>query len=638
MSAIAGILWFDGAPAEQDCIEALVGRMASYGPHGQSCWSAGPVALGHCQLRTTSEAADEHLPLTSRDGRYCLVWDGRLDNREQLLGDLRSRGALLQTRSDAELVLESFLAWGQACTNHLLGDFAFAVWDAHEQQLFCVRDHTGARPLYWTRTHRFFAFATDDGALLTLPGVSARPYAAGMAHWLAPGYVPAEPSPVDVSRTWYEELRLFEAGQSIVVNPDRSLQLDKFWQPETGAENRYASDAQCQEAFLEVFGAAVRARLRTAGPVAMLMSGGLDTAGVAAMARREMRGMAGKELHAYSVIYDQPEDCIETRCILSMAEGMGDRFHSIAVPSMTGVAGIDELLEEAWPRSHPEDNSIWLQALLIRVAARAGHRVVLHGTFGDLTNWSPRRYIAHWMQAGQWRQAWRESRAASQHHNYLRDRVASRLWLENFGVAFVPPALKPLAQVMWRGEPAASHGLISPDFLRSIGYRAARISDEPRLSRRLAPVQQAHLKALRFLTFGRTGLARVAGRHGVDTRDPWDDRRVVEFFLRLPLEYRVRDGWTKHLVRATFVDDLSDPVRWRIGKEHLGWHLKARVMQQTQDQCQAYLDNPAASCWRFLDREIARKRYASARCGEGFLPGDELFDMMTLGSWLDRNY
>ena len=638
MSAIAGILWFDGAPAEQDCIEALVGRMASYGPHGQSCWSAGPVALGHCQLRTTSEAADEHLPLTSRDGRYCLVWDGRLDNREQLLGDLRSRGALLQTRSDAELVLESFLAWGQACTNHLLGDFAFAVWDAHEQQLFCVRDHTGARPLYWTRTHRFFAFATDDGALLTLPGVSAQPYAAGIAHWLAPGYVPVDPSPVDVSRTWYEDLRLFEAGQSILVHPDRSLQFDKFWQPETGAENRYASDAKCQEAFLEVFGAAVRARLRTAGPVAMLMSGGLDTAGVAAMARRELRGIAGKELHAYSVISDQPEDCVETRCILSMAEGMGGRFHSISVPSMTGIAGIDELLEEAWPRSHPEDNDIWLQALLLRAAARAGHRVVLHGTFGDLANWSPKQYIAHLMRAGQWRKAWCESRAASQHHNMLRDRSARGLWLENFGVAFVPPALKLLAKLLQRSDPAASHGLINPDFLRSIGYRAARISAAPRASRRLAPVQQAHLKALRFLTFGRTGLARVAGRHGVDTRDPWDDRRVVEFFLRLPLQYRVRDGWTKHLVRATFADDLSDTVRWRIGKEHLGWQLKARVIQQMQVPFQGYLDNPAASCWRFLDLEIARKRYASALSGGRFLPGDELFDMMTLGSWLDRKY
>ncbi|MBK9197898.1 asparagine synthase-related protein [Candidatus Skiveiella danica] len=295
---------------------------------------------------------------------------------------------------------------------------------------------------------------------------------------------------------------------------------------------------------------------------------------------------------------------------------------------MTGIAGIDELLEEAWPRSHPEDNDIWLQALLIRVAARAGHRVVLHGTFGDLANWSPKQYIAHLMRAGQWRKAWCESRAASQHHNMLRDRVARGLWLENFGVAFVPPAPQAVGEVAAAQRPGCVAWLDQPRFPAIHWLPCGPHFGRTRASRRLAPVQQAHLKALRFLTFGRTGLARVAGRHGVDTRDPWDDRRVVEFFLRLPLQYPVRDGWTKHLVRATFADDLSDTVRWRIGKEHLGWHLKARVMQQTQDQCQAYLDNPAASCWRFLDRGIARKRYASALSGGRFLPGDELLTIM----------
>ena len=106
MSAIAGILHFHGAPLEPSLIEKLSGAMKRRGPDAQTRWVQGPVALGHCMLRATPESLEEHQPLASQDKNLVMVWDGRLDNREELQRRLNAAGAVLRDRSDAELALQ----------------------------------------------------------------------------------------------------------------------------------------------------------------------------------------------------------------------------------------------------------------------------------------------------------------------------------------------------------------------------------------------------------------------------------------------------------------------------------------------------------------------------------------------------
>ena len=114
MSAIAGILYFGGAPVAHGLIETLTDAMSARGPDEQHHWVAGSIALGHCMLRTTPESFEEHQPLTSQDKRLTLVWDGRLDNRDALRRDLTAAGAAVRNDSDAELALHSYAIWGEA--------------------------------------------------------------------------------------------------------------------------------------------------------------------------------------------------------------------------------------------------------------------------------------------------------------------------------------------------------------------------------------------------------------------------------------------------------------------------------------------------------------------------------------------
>lgn len=634
MSAIAGILWFRGQPAQRPAIEQVANQMVSYGPDGQVCWTSGPVALGHCMLRTTREAVEERAPLFSTDARYCLVWDGRLDNREELRRALLGCGEIMRDDSDAELALKSFVVWGRDCPRKLYGDFAFAVWDAHTGSLFCVRDQVGARPLYWARTSDFFAFASHDEALLNLPGVTGQFYGPGLARLLSPGVsLPADPE--DESRTWYENVRFMLAGQSAVISAEDGPHFETYWKPPPGAEATYASDAECQEAFLEVFGAAVRARLRSAGDIGILMSGGLDTAGIVAGARREVGQYKGQVLHAYSAISDRVEECVETQCIQSMSAGMESLFHAVSVPSFTGVANVPDLLKEAWPYSHPEDNDIWLQAVLCRVAARNGHRIVLQGAHGDLTNWSPSRYIAYLMRAGQWRSAWRECLSASRGHNYLRGKAAWRIGLESLWTAQMPARVKS-GVAAFRGAAPVMPRLLTLDFLRSLGWSHADASPAETPDRALPTLPAWHAQVLGGLTHSRSAMPRVAGRCGVESRDPWEDRRVIEFFLKLPVQFRVRNGRTKYLVRSAFQNDLADCVRLRQGKEHLGNQFTAAVLRETNECFRDLVNDKSAVFWTYADRSAAQRVYETYISLNTAQSRQDLFALMTASTWLAR--
>ncbi|MBT8041242.1 MAG: hypothetical protein KJN78_13435 [Gammaproteobacteria bacterium] len=389
MSGIAGIIRLDGAAVEPGLIEHLTGPMAARGPDGTAHWTRGTVSLGHCLLRSTPESLAEHQPLLSDDGKLALVFDGRLDNRKELAGLLGLHTSVLDTMPDSEIVLKAYQRWRSECPKRLFGDFSFAVWDDRRQRLFCARDTVGARQFYYVRNQRFFAFASDDEALTRLPGVSSQPYGELIAHLIVRAFVDFKPR-----QSWLQEVQMLSPAHSLSVTPGGGFQADRYWHFEQGEAVRYGSDGEFEEAFLDVFGAAVRSRLRLLGEPAMMVSGGMDSAGIAAMLGRQINYCPGNRYHAYSAIADDPGSSLESRCILSLTGHGYVTPHRVGVPSMTGMVVVEDLKRAAWARADPVDNAILLPAMMCLAASRNGHRVMFHGASGDITMGVFHRYIA----------------------------------------------------------------------------------------------------------------------------------------------------------------------------------------------------------------------------------------------------
>ncbi|MBK6555911.1 MAG: hypothetical protein IPG16_01345 [Comamonadaceae bacterium] len=634
MSGIAGIIHFDGRIVEPGEIERVTEAMRTRGPDAINHWRNGNVALGHCMLRTTPESLGETQPLISDDGQLILVFDGRLDNREELSHELQLQRIEQRTSTDAELVLGAYRLWGENSPKHLLGDFVYAVWDERQQKLFCARDHMGARPFYYVRNPHVFAFASEDEALLGLPGVSNQPNEERIAHLLVPAF-----RDFDTRIGWCRDILSLMPAQSLVITGAGVPRVTTYWRLEPGEESVFDSDAECQQAFIAIFSEAVRCRMRSAGPVAAMMSGGLDSAGIAAIVKRLLPEMPDKEFHTYSAVSDDPESCLESQCIRSLTKSQGANAHFVSVPSFKGMASIGDLIDIAWSRSHPVDNSILLPMMMCQVAGRQQRRVVLNGVSGDVTMHVPNRYPAFLMRAGNWREAWRECQAASRNNTYVRGSLPQSLFLLNAGSVYLPKQLKLYARRIRGYRSPLSRSIINPGFAQKLRL-AERLLDTAALETSDADLRNTHAAVISStftgIVVGLAGYEHMAGRFGVELRDPWADKRVVEFFLRLPLRYKTRNGWTKYLVRTSFGADLEDQVRFRKGKEHLGWHFAEQVMRASEAFIANTITHKIEVLQEFVDKKSIRELHQTWRDSPDWDSADHLHGLLTISGWLDR--
>src|SRR5262249_55006083 len=266
VSGLAGVFGLHGRAVDAKLLKKLTAAVAHRGPDGEGYWSDGPVGLGHRISRTTPESLSEKQPLLDEGGNLCLVLDGRVDNRAELAAWLRDEGVRLRADTDAELVLQSYALWADGCASHLVGDFAFAIWDRGRRRLFCARDPLGIRPLYyWIRDQTFVCGSELRQVLDTLP-LGPEPNEAAVGEYLSSRLV-------DLEETLYRGIRRLAPGHVLTVDGG-GVRAVRYFNVDPRREIRYASDDEYAEHFGEILREAVRCRLRRGRPRARFLSVG----------------------------------------------------------------------------------------------------------------------------------------------------------------------------------------------------------------------------------------------------------------------------------------------------------------------------------------------------------------------------
>jgi asparagine synthase (glutamine-hydrolysing) len=291
MSGIVGIVNFDGAPIDRDLLTRLTESMAFRGPDAQQIITTGNAGFGHTMLRTTFEAGNEQQPL-SFDGKLWLTADARPDGRDELIAKLGKRFATPPT--DAELILHAYEAWKENCVNHLIGDFAFAIWDTEARTLFCARDHFGVKPFYYTRTSNTFIFSNTLNTVRLHPLVSDELHEPAIADYLVFG------RNQDLSSTTFHDIHRLPGGHTLSISKD-SITIRRYSQITPVSPNNY--DKNRVEQFEQLLITATNDRLRT-NRVGISMSGGLDSSGIATIARDLLRENSSSSIRACTNVYD----------------------------------------------------------------------------------------------------------------------------------------------------------------------------------------------------------------------------------------------------------------------------------------------------------------------------------------------
>jgi asparagine synthase (glutamine-hydrolysing) len=293
--------------------------------------------------------------------------NARIDSREELIQKLKHKVTLKQSPTDAELILHAYEAWGDDCVKHLIGDFAFAIWDSRLQRFFCARDHFGVKPFFFTYISNSFKFSSTLNELRLDPRVSNTLNEAAIGDYLLFGVNQ------DLSTTTFKDIQRLPPGHTLIITKE-SIEMRRYWTPEISAEVRFRDRDSYVERFSELLSAAVKDRLRT-DRVAVLMSGGLDSTSVAAIACKHAN------LHACTVVYDEliPD---EERYYSTVAA------NHLRIPITHIVADRYSLFDEQAPGDMDQPEPFLLSPLtgqfndLLRLCA-AHARVALTGWDGD---------------------------------------------------------------------------------------------------------------------------------------------------------------------------------------------------------------------------------------------------------------
>ena len=221
MSGIVGIHYLDGRPVNHENLTKMVDILAHRGPDGADIWVDGSVGLGHRMLWTTPESLIEKLPLVNHTGDIVTTSDSRIDNREELIAALQLSNHSFEKITDSDLILGAYEKWGEECPQHLLGDFAFAIWDNRQQKLFCARDTMGIKPIYFYFANNNFVFGSEIKAIFCLQEVPREVNEVRIGDYLIKNFE-------DTTITSYKNILRLPPAHSVKIST-AGIEIQNYW-------------------------------------------------------------------------------------------------------------------------------------------------------------------------------------------------------------------------------------------------------------------------------------------------------------------------------------------------------------------------------------------------------------------------
>lgn len=589
MSGIAGIVNLDGRPVESTWLETMAERLAHRGPDQSGVWRRGHAGLCHLGLWTTPEASLEALPAELANG-IIITGDIRLDNREELLG------LLPKSTPDSSLVVAAYQKWGESCVEHLLGDFAFAIWDVAGQKLFCARDQMGVKPFYYAwLPNRRFAFASEIKGVLAVPGVSD----AINEKRIADAFVHVFNDPAS---TYYTEVMRLPAAHCLTVTSEVATR--RYWRLNPDRELRLKSDQEYAERFYGLFSQAVRCRMRTSPPVGAMLSGGLDSSSVSCVARNWLKEQGQPPLHTFSAVFDEVTECDERPYIREViAQGHCE-------PTYLALDRVSPLRDAEAMISHLDEpisaGNLYLNWNSYRKAQQLGVRVILDGYDGDTTVSHGNGRLLELAAAGRWYDLAVEVRGVSK--SFHEKRWLNAWW--HWVLKYHP--LGKRAHRLWSGagrrvsyrrKPAPSAwspvDLLNPDLVRRLELQSAAPATAPR--GRTEREQHFNLLQREIMTKGMELLSHTSAAFNVEVRFPFMDVRLIEFCLSLPSEQKMRRGYSRLVLRHGMAGVLPEKIRWRPGKSNLGPSFDKGLFKFEQNNLRKIIHGQAGRMAAYLD-------------------------------------
>lgn len=528
--------------------------LAHRGPDGEGLWRAadGRVALGHRRLSLVDVTGGAQ-PLTSEDGQRHLIVNGEFYDYTTIQHDLRQRGHQLSTRSDSEIALHLYEEQGVDCLRALRGEFAFVVWDAARQRLFAARDRFGIKPLFYAQVGSVLYLASEIKALL----------AAGVpAVWDDEAVYQTLHLCFAADRSLFQGIRQVPPAHYLVATA-QGVRLERYWEvpyPRKNVVDPRLTEEACIAQVRTLLTDAVRLRMQADVPVGCLLSGGLDSSTVLALAAQH----SPKPVTAFTIGFNQAE-YDESALAQATAQQLGANFHPLHL-SDRDLA--DNFAEAVWHGEMVQFNAHGTaRFLLSRAMQRAGYKAVLAGEGADelfagyafvraaLPSQAPTSRWPFWLT---FLARWLRPPTPAQ-----RQLAEVSPWLARLsrGLGFATLTLDMVVERL-----SVARGVLAPDFVAafkgydpyqklyaSLDQRAALLHWEP-------AKQMLYLWLRTIFANYHMAADRLDMAHGIEVRLPFLDHMLFEYASQIPTALLGKGGQNKFILREAARPYLPESV------------------------------------------------------------------------------
>jgi asparagine synthase (glutamine-hydrolysing) len=585
MCGIAGII-STVANNDASILRCMLHAIAHRGPDGEANWQ-NPNAhcqLGHRRLAIIDTSAKAAQPMQYA-GRYSIVHNGEIYNYKELRETLQKKGYSFNSASDTEVILAAYDCWQQDCLRYFDGMFAFAIWDEKEQQLFAVRDRFGEKPFYFSIYNGNFYFASEKKALWAA-GIERHADPALIYNFFTLGYTA---NPGDASATGFRDIFQLAPASWLLYKPGQSFpRINSWWKLDKDKQMPERSDAAMIEEFAERLRDSVSKRLRSDVPLGTSLSGGLDSSAIAACICALLPAPAA--LQTFSAVFPgAPMD--ESARIHEMVNSKQLLNTQISPDAHSFAADLPALLQQH--EGLVGSASAYIQYRVYRLAADAGVKVLLDGQGADEVLAGYPKY-RHWYfeeLANENTQALRQELAADASGWSLKSRFAARF-----------PDITIKAVTTWRRYRQQNDRRLTASFLESAGESWYQLPRPGKLNNVLFynTCENGLDELLRYADIN----SMACGR---ELRLPFLQHELVEFVFSLPARSKIRDGYSKWILRQSMKDQLPPVILNR--KEKTGfeppqrtWMQHAGVVDQLRDAKQKLVNAG------ILRREVLAKK------------------------------
>jgi asparagine synthase (glutamine-hydrolysing) len=634
MCGICGIISFS-VPIEPNTIKHMASVLTHRGPDEEGYFFnhlevLAPnklfAALGHRRLKIIDLTEAARQPLSNENGSIWLVYNGELYNFIALREELEAKGHIFKSKSDSEVIVHCYEEYRERCLERLDGMFAFAIWDSNNERLFLGRDRVGKKPLYYYFDNRNFIFGSEIKSILESKLVEKEIYIEGIPLYFTFGYIPSP-------KTFYNRIFQLPPASYLTVNKKGIQGPFSYWDMEYPAEGRELQISE-EEACMEIrrlLKEAVKKRLVSDVPLGAFLSGGIDSSIVVGL----MSEIMGTPVKTFSIGFTGNESYDETRYANLVAEHFKtDHTEFMVQPNAFDL--VEKLLSY---HDEPYGDSSAIPTYLVSELTKVHVTVALGGDGGDEIFAGYERFLAAFL-------AERIPKLALRIFSKFTTLIPQSDNYHSLGrrlERFFEYAKEPLFDRYLSWSSIFTRDLIAKLIIKN---DLSMLLDKTKFIRYLNQYYEIvkncnsinQLLYLNFKTYLPDDLLikmdRMSMANSLEIRSPFLDKELTEYVAKLPMNFKIKRGKLKYILKKSFSDFLPKPILKR--KKHgfgvpLGTWFRGELKGYVKD----VLFSTSARYSDYLNRKFIEKIYYEHQSGKRDY-GHQLWTLLNFELWLRK--